>query len=119
MAPLLLRFKTIRGAVVCWQKWVNGFELIGRDSKHGILIFRCTHFDPETKLCDSYESRPGACRDYPVNLLDHPLPEFPEACTLHAVSRNADRIRDSLADLDLSAEELAKLEADFYAKKDP
>jgi Fe-S-cluster containining protein len=118
MPPLLLRFKSIRGAVVLWQKWVNGFELIGRDRKHGILIFRCTHFDPDTKLCDSYGTRPGACRDYPRNLLDDPLPEFPEACTFHAVSRNAQRIRDSLADLDLAPEELAKLEATFYAKDD-
>ena len=116
--PLLLRFKSIRGAVVLWQKWVNGFELIGRDSKHGILIFRCTHFDPETKLCDSYDSRPGACRDYPLNLLDDPLPEFPPACTLRAVSRNADRIRESLADLDLTPEQKAKLEAEFYAASD-
>ena len=116
MSPLLLRFKTIRGAVVLWQKWVNGFELIGRDRRHGILIFRCSHFDPETKLCDSYDSRPGACRDYPRNLIEDPLPEFPEACTFHAISRNAERIRDSLSDLRLSPEELAKLEAQFYAK---
>jgi Fe-S-cluster containining protein len=119
MSPLLLRFRSIRGAVVCWQKWVNGFELIGRDRKHGILIFRCTHFDPESKLCDSYSSRPGACRDYPCNLLHDPLPQFPEACTFHAVSHNAERIRESLAALDLPPEKLARLEDSFYAKDEP
>lgn len=119
LSPLLLRFKTIRGSVVLWQKWVNGFELIGRDRKHGILIFRCTHFDPETKLCDSYESRPGACHDYPRNLIELPLPEFPDACSFHALARNSDHIRDTLADLGLPPEELAKLEAQFYAKNTP
>ena len=27
--------------------------------------FTCRHWDPETKLCGIYESRPEMCRDFP------------------------------------------------------
>ncbi len=41
-----------------------------------LFVFHCTHFDWATRSCDSYDSRPGMCRDYPRALLFQPLPEM-------------------------------------------
>jgi hypothetical protein len=30
-------------------------------------FYRCTWFDPETRLCTHYEERPDLCREYPRN----------------------------------------------------
>ena len=54
-----------RRAFLWWQRRVNGFELVRADEDDRSFVFRCTHFDRATRSCDSYDSRPGMCRDYP------------------------------------------------------
>jgi Fe-S-cluster containining protein len=108
--------KSARWMLLTWQRVVNGFEHIGNDRKNHTFIFRCTHFDPETKLCDAYESRPGMCRDYPHNLLYGPNPEFLEPCTLYAVHENADLMSAALDELDeLPPEKVAVLKQKLHA----
>jgi hypothetical protein len=78
-----------RRLFLAWQRHVNGFELANRDAPSRVFIFRCTHFDWQTRSCDSYESRPGMCRDYPRGLLQQPGPEFLPGCGYRAVAPNA------------------------------
>ena len=99
---------TLRRAFLAWQRRVNGFEFVREE--HGAFVFTCTHYDPETRSCDSYDSRPAICRDYPQGLLDQPWPElFPE-CTYKLVVRDAARLLDGLASADLTDEQRARLE---------
>ncbi|MGD8897613.1 MAG: hypothetical protein PVJ73_16395, partial [Acidobacteriota bacterium] len=58
---------------------------------------------------DSYESRPGMCRDYPRLLLWQPNPGLLPGCGYRAVVPNADGLRESLARLDLTPEQREKL----------
>lgn len=73
--------RSARWAFCAWQRVVNGFELVGADRHARALTFRCTHFDPATRLCDSYDTRPGMCRDYPLALLGQPWPELFAECS--------------------------------------
>jgi hypothetical protein len=61
-----------------------------------VFVFRCTHFDVATRSCDSYESRPGMCRDYPRALLDQPAPAFFPECGYRPVATNAKRLPAAL-----------------------
>ncbi len=106
--------RSVRWAVLGWHRWINGFEYLGEDRSQHAFIFRCTHYDTLTGQCDSYESRPGMCRDYPRNLLDSPAPEFLTPCSFYPRARNADEIVASLRDLNLPPERLAELEIKFY-----
>ena len=103
----------LRRAFVWWQRQVNGFELTGRLVEQRALVFRCTHFDPVTRRCDSYESRPGMCRDYPRLLLDQPAPAFLPGCGYRAVARNAEGLRRALENSGLPEEKLARLRRDL------
>lgn len=109
--------KTLRWLFLFWHRQVNGFELIREVRKERTFIFKCTHFDPETKYCDSYSSRPGMCRDYPRNILYNIPPEFLPSCTFCAIAKNADQINESLEQLDLPPETLEKIKKEFYAEK--
>ena len=100
---------TQRRLFLWWQRTVNGFELTGRDVAHRVFVFRCTHFDPVTRRCDSYESRPGMCRDYPRAMLDQASPEMFPGCGYRAVAPNAERLTLALRRLPLTAEQEAKL----------
>ena len=51
--PFIANFRTLRGAFLAWHKHVNGFELIDYHPRQRLFVFRCTHFDPETRQCDS------------------------------------------------------------------
>jgi hypothetical protein len=95
---------------LAWQRHVNGFELMRREAEGRALVFRCTHFDREERTCDSYDSRPGMCRDYPRLLLWQPNPEFLPGCGYRAIAPNADGLRKSLEKLDLTPEQREKLE---------
>ena len=66
---------------------MNGFELVRSDEESWTFVFRCTHFDPATRSCDSYGSRPGLCRDYPRLLLWQPNPELLPGCGCRARPR--------------------------------
>jgi hypothetical protein len=95
---------------LAWQGHVNGFELVARDVAHRAFVFRCTHFDWGTRSCDSYDSRPGMCRDYPRALLYQPNPEMLPGCGYRPLARNAAGLRAALAPLPLTPEQRDKLE---------
>jgi Fe-S-cluster containining protein len=75
---------TLRTTFLWWQRVVNGFELVETERRPAAFAFRCTHFDAETRRCDSYDSRPAMCRDYPRLLLDRPWPELFDGCGYRA-----------------------------------
>ena len=87
VGPLVSRLPRTRGLFLLWQRLVNGFEFTRREGD--TLFFRCTHFDWQTRSCDSYDSRPGICRDYPRALLHQPNPEFLPGCGYRPVAPNA------------------------------
>ncbi len=101
--------RTLRWLALAWQKWVNGFEYVGQDRRARLFLFRCTHYDPVTKQCDSYESRPGLCRDYPRNLLYAARPEFFPECSFGAVHKDAARFRKALEQAGLPPEKVREL----------
>lgn len=100
----------VRRVFLAWQRRVNGFELVGRDSVSRTFIFSCTHFDREARSCDSYASRPGMCRDYPRLLLWQSEPELLPLCGYRAVAANAAGLRESLARVSLTPQQREKLE---------
>jgi hypothetical protein len=99
----------LRRIFLGWQRHVNGFELAGHDIGQRAFVFRCSHFDWTTRSCDSYDSRPAMCRDYPRMLLHQPNPEMLPGCGYRPVARNASRLRAALAPLPLSPEQREKL----------
>jgi hypothetical protein len=99
----------VRRLFLAWQKHVNGFELAREDGESQAFVFRCTHFDRASRSCDSFESRPGMCRDYPNVLLWQPRPEFLPGCGYRALTPNAAGLRKALEGLDLTPEQRAKL----------
>lgn len=66
------------------------------------------------RRCDSYESRPGVCRDYPRNLLIGTKPELFESCGYRIVDLQAASLRAELESLDLSPAQRALLERRLY-----
>jgi Fe-S-cluster containining protein len=107
--PVFLYLRSTRSVLIAWHRIVNGFELEHLNRRTGLMVFRCAHFEPETGLCDSYKSRPGICRDYPLNLLDAPSPEFLETCGFRAVLRNAESLTRALEDAGVAPDTLADL----------
>jgi uncharacterized protein len=104
----------LRRAFLRWQRTVNGFELTGRDRAARVFIFRCTHFDPASRCCDSYDSRPGMCRDYPRALLWQPHPELLPGCGYRPVVWNSRGLERSLQDATLSEEQRQKLRRGLF-----
>lgn len=99
---------------LAWQRRVNGFELVSRDDAARTFTFRCTHFDAATRSCDSYDSRPGICRDYPRGLLSQSAPDFFPECGFRPIARNAEALRASLEKRGLPPEQLAELRKKLY-----
>jgi hypothetical protein len=93
---------TLRWLFLAWQRRVNGFELASADGRTRAFVFRCSHFDRRTRSCDSYDSRPAICRDYPRHLLWQPSPELLPGCGYRVVAPNAAGLRASIERLDLS-----------------
>ena len=98
-----------RRVFLAWQRKVNGFVLVRPDPEAQAFVFRCTHFDAATRSCDSYESRPAACRDYPRHLLWQPSPELLPRCGYRAMPPNAAGLRRALERIDLTAGQREKL----------
>jgi hypothetical protein len=101
--------RVVRRLFLAWQRRVNGFELVSADARARLFVFRCSHFDPATRSCDSYGSRPGMCRDYPRLLLWQPNPEMLPPCGYRAIAPNAAGLRVSLERLELTPEQREKL----------
>ena len=104
----------VRRVFLAWQRHVNGFEQVGQDPRRRTFVFRCTHFDAGTRSCDSYESRPAMCRDYPRRLLWQPSPELLPGCGYRAVAPNAAGLRASLARLALTSEQRKRLDRGLH-----
>jgi Fe-S-cluster containining protein len=104
---------TLRRVFLGWQEHVNGFVLTGIERRSRTYLFRCKHFDAATRRCDSYESRPGICRDYPRVLLDQPEPEFFPGCGYRAVVTNARALRQAIKNLGLPRDREEKLLSDL------
>jgi uncharacterized protein len=104
----------LRAAFLGWQRAVNGFELTGRDRAARVFVFRCTHFDPATRSCDSYSSRPGMCRDYPRALLWQPSPELLPGCGYRPVVWNARGLAQALDAARLTEEQREKLRRELF-----
>ena len=106
---VLFHARIYRGLLLRWHRCVNGFELERLERGAHALVFRCTHFDPTARACDSYTSRPTMCRDYPRPLLYQAAPELFEACTHRIVYRHAARFEQVLEAQDLEPEKLEEL----------
>jgi uncharacterized protein len=107
--PLVFHVPPLRRLWLSWQERVNGFVLVRTEPAARTFVFRCTHFDAEKRSCDSYDSRPGACRDYPRLLLWQASPEFLPGCGYRAVLANAASLSARLAEQSLTPEQRAKL----------
>jgi uncharacterized protein len=93
----LWHFGPLRRSFLWWQERVNQFHLVEARPGSRTFVFRCAHFDPEARACDSYDSRPGICRDYPRLQLWQANPEFLPGCGYRAVAPNAASLRAALA----------------------
>jgi Fe-S-cluster containining protein len=108
------RFKTVRTLTLWWHRVVNGFEFVSADRRVRAFVFRCTHYDAATRRCDSYDSRPLMCRDYPVNLTFEAVPAlFPE-CSHGVVDRNAEALRAAMVAAGVDPEKLEAIEAKLF-----
>ncbi len=105
----LYLLRSYRWLVLLWHRWVNGLELEAMDRRHCAMVFHCTHFDPDSRSCDSYGSRPTMCRDYPRALLYQAAPELFPGCTHRIVYRHAKAFDQALRDQDLPPEQLEEL----------
>lgn len=109
---------TARCLFLGWQRHVNGFELIERLPGRRVFVFRCTHFDPTTRRCDSYATRPIMCRDYPRNLLWQVSPEFLPGCGYKALDPGRDRFVEALKNEGFEGESLEALKKKLYLDDD-
>ena len=112
------RLRSLRAVALWWQRVVNGFEFVSADARFRTLTFRCSHYDPASKTCDSYDSRPLMCRDYPVNLTHEANPVLFEECSHRIVDVKAAGLREALARTQLSPEKLAELEKTLHLRDD-
>lgn len=94
---------------LAWQRVVNGFELTGRLPEARAFVFRCTHFDPTTRRCDSYESRPGMCHDYPRLVLEEADPELFPSCGYRPVAKNGAAMIAALEARGVRGEQLVQI----------
>lgn len=100
-----------------WHRHVNGFEMVEKSRADRAFLFRCTHFDPKTRRCDSYHSRPGMCRDYPRALLEQADPELFEGCGFKPVAKDRARMLRALEQQPLSEEQRARLRKDLFLEE--
>ncbi len=117
LPPPMYRLRLVRRLVVAWQVHVNLFELVREDPREHALVFRCPHLDPETRRCRCYRTRPGMCRDYPRGLLLSADPRFLEGCGYYARYRNADAMREALAQENLPPDKMAELEERLHLRE--
>ncbi|MDX1973373.1 MAG: YkgJ family cysteine cluster protein [Candidatus Sumerlaeia bacterium] len=98
VSKMVNRSGFLRHAWLWWMRAVNGFELRNWDVNRRVATFRCSHFDTQTRRCDSYDSRPGMCRDYPRLLLWEGEPPFLSGCGYRAIHPEAEKLRKRLLD---------------------
>lgn len=108
------RFRSLRALFLGWQKHVNGFHLVREDKLLAAFVFRCDHFDLQTRRCDSYDTRPGICRDYPRRLMYQPNPEMLDGCGYRPVAFGASKMMSALRRQKLTAEQMEKLRKGLF-----
>jgi len=113
---IALTFPFYLQAFLFWQKHINGLIFVGTDGSPRDLAFRCTHYDRETKSCDSYESRPGMCRDYPRVLLLQTKPGFHQGCGYRAINRDSEALKKHIRSMGLTRETVEHLERELYVE---
>ena len=104
-APLLRRI------FIGWQRHINGFVFLERVRQGRALVFRCTHYDPRSQRCDSHDSRPWMCRDYPRVVLDHAWPELFSDCSHGLVDTRGAGLAEAIDALELAPGEAVRLKA--------
>ncbi len=92
-----------------WQRVVNGFIVVDRLREERAFVFRCTHFDPATRKCDSYDARPGMCRDYPRMQLEAPMPELFDRCGHKVVAKGGAQMIEALRARGIEGEQLVQI----------
>lgn len=107
-------FKSFRAIYVWWQKKINGFVYQRENAETQVLYFICTHWDPQTRLCDSYDSRPGMCRDYPRNLLYSSIPDFFKECGYKPIDKNAEKFKLALDKIPIDDEKKKKIKDKLF-----
>ena len=105
---------TVRRLFLWWQRVVNGFELVRAERRARAFVFRCTHFDREQRRCDSYDSRPGVCRDYPRFLLERPWPDLFTECGHKAVAKDGQALLEVLERQPMSEEQRIALKRRLF-----
>jgi uncharacterized protein len=108
-SDLVWHLPFVRRWFLAWQSRVNGFELVRSEAETHELVFRCTHYDPASKRCDSYATRPSMCRDYPTVLLGQGWPELFEGCSYRIVARRPAGLAAGIDRTALSPEAKAEL----------
>lgn len=103
-----------RKIFIVWQKKINGFIFQRLDKENQVLYFTCHHFDPKTRLCDSYDSRPGMCRDYPRNLLYTSIPDFFQECGYRPIDKNAEKFNRALEKISLDESKKKKIKDKLF-----
>lgn len=106
-----------RRIFLLWHRHVNGFELVETHRSDRGFIFRCTHFDRETRRCDSYHSRPGMCRDYPRLFLEQANPELFDGCGYKPVSLSRRPMLEALEQQALTPEQMKKLKKELFLEE--
>lgn len=112
--PLLFHFKHLRTLLCAWHRRVNGLVFLAEDRTTHTFVFRCTHWDRETRGCDSYRFRPGMCRDYPRALLYSAHPEFFDSCGFWPVLKRAKCLNEELENLGLPPEKLHEVQRKLF-----
>ncbi len=100
----------LRPLIVRWEEPVNGFALVDQQRERRVLLFRCTHFDRQSR----YASRPGVCRDYPRAPLAQPAPELLPGCGYRPVARNAGRLLQALEKQGLAEGQMERLKRGLH-----
>ena len=113
VGPWVWFVPTLRRLFLWWQERVNGFRLTHELLQQRVFVFECTHFDRAARACDSYDSRPGMCRDYPRLLLYQANPEFLPGCGYRALPPNAALLRDAIRRAELKDGQRDKLEKEL------
>ena len=111
---LVTYLKSFRAIYVLWQKKINGFVYQRQNVEDQVLYFTCNHWDAQTKRCDSYDSRPGMCRDYPRNLLYSSVPDFFEECGFKPLDKNAAKFKLALDKVPLDEDKKKKIKDKLF-----
>lgn len=105
---------TVRRLFVWWQHRINQFDLVETRPTQRVFVFRCNHFDWQTRQCDSYETRPGMCRDYPRGLLSQTSPEFFAECGYFPLERRRGVWSKILDNQELNHDQRERLRAGLF-----